>query len=134
MCIARAEKRRLNRWMDDLMAQYQRYKWTDHEGKTQIVDLQLGVREVKILEFCYPKEEHEAVMRFLQPGTFNPKMNKFIAVLRKMIGFKKYEPKKDEEGKKVDWPQHNKFLYGNVEVTPIGLKDDIVDSFGTERI
>ena len=61
--IAAGHKDKMERWLNDLTAQYLPYEY--EEGR--VGQLQLMVRPVQLLEIIYPEKLHEEILKIMAP-------------------------------------------------------------------
>jgi hypothetical protein len=118
--IARANKDRLNRWINDITAQYLPYEY--ETGK--IGQLQIGVRPVQLLEIAFPEKHLEEVMKIIRPQR-NHK-GKLIYFLRKVLGLEDYD-------KELKDQLFYRIPNNDVAVTFVGIKKDAYIN-GVEQI
>lgn len=109
--IARANKDRLDRWINDVTAQYLPYEYE----KGKVGRVQIGVRPVQLLEIAFPESQLEEVLKIVRPNTKHKQ--KLIGTIRRMLGLEELK----NEIKNVLF---YKFPNDNVSITPIGIKRD----------
>ena len=123
-CIARGVKDPLERWINDLLAQYYPYKY--HKDKPPGV-VQLAVREVKLLEVVYPEEVHDEVMKIMQPRHgWDKRLVKSALFLRKVLRLDKVDMK-DLENAGLPTSTY-------ISVIPLGIKKDKMKVFAIEQL
>jgi hypothetical protein len=92
-CLARGIKPALDRWENDLLAQYLPFEILEKGQTTPTPYLaQLQVRPVNLYEIVCPKSSEAVVMGMLKPQTdagIMGKYGKIINLLRKALGLKK---------------------------------------------
>ena len=129
--IGRGIKPHLERWENDLLAQPIPYKFKDKDGKLQDGAVQLSVRPIKLYEIVFPEDQLDLVMSMVGTSDAvlkeNPRINKFVKVLRKFMRLQK-APKV----KTSIWFAPNNISKA-VGITPIGLKKDEFRD-GVERL
>jgi len=81
------QKMWLDKFVNDLQAQY--VNWKDDNGRDIL--LQLGVREIKLLDIAFPREQIDKVIGYLGPFRSSGISNLRLAALRKILGLKKLD-------------------------------------------
>ena len=114
----RGQRDVINRWEETLNSVFLPYETEiiDHAtGKRVMMNLQLGIRPIRIYDVTYPKVQEQLVMQLLNPGrTWVDKYQKYFDWIRKLLGLNPMP-----EYKRQDYP-HQRF----VEVIGIGTKED----------
>lgn len=124
--LVRAEKDRLRKWMNDLSAQW--FKFRFKGPKDEIIDgkVQLSVRPVQLLEIVFPKECEAEVMSVLNLGSFagQGRKGRFLegvaGKLARLLGLNK--PLPNERWEKTDKFVDNLWVQGMV----LGTKEDVI--------
>jgi len=118
--FVRGQDDKVFRMIQDCQAVYFPYKWRNENGEVEERAIQMGVRPIQLYEFVFPEEELERVLSYLHPtGSWNKKYNKFLTMLRKLLGLKPV-PKV-----KTKLEQANPIRALNyVEVAGVGIKKD----------
>lgn len=119
--LVRAEKDRLQKWINDLSAQFYPIKWIDPTTQKVVGGyVQLAVREVKLLEIVFPAESEAEVMTMLNP---HGQVGGFTKILKKIyffLGLNKVLPREK-------WAKTNKLVANdNIEFIAIGTKPDLL--------
>jgi len=135
--LARGTHYAVQQWMNDLAAQYVPFK---HPTVGKDGQLQLGVREVKLLEITFPEEQLDEVLKIVRPQPGLPHM-RLIRVLRRFLGKLEDVPDYDTKGVingdsgviGTGWSFY-RVLNSAVAVKGIGIKRDARDEKGTELI
>lgn len=85
--LARGQKDHLQKWINDLSEKYLPYEY--EPGKLGM--LQIGVREIKLLEIAIPESQLDSAMKFMgQEGYQQYKFLFWIKnLIRKILGLKK---------------------------------------------
>jgi hypothetical protein len=120
--IARGQRDRLERWVNDLLARYYPYNM---DNKTKNVKVQLAVRPIQLYEIVFPEEHYEAVVSAIQPyGGYNFNKGIFAHLRNILTKMLRLEPiKQDVKADILD--RHNTPLYRDfVDVAGIGVKKD----------
>ena len=118
--IARANKDRLDRWINDVTAQY-----LPHEYETgEVGQLQIAVRPVQLLEIAFPENQLEEVIKIVRP-VVNHK-DRIISILRRVLGIEKYE-------KEIPNALFYRVPNNDVAITLVGIKKDVFVN-GIEQI
>jgi hypothetical protein len=119
--LVRAEKRRLDRWIEDLSAQYFPIKIIDpYTKKIEQMHVQIAVRKVELLEIVFPKESYAEAMTVINPHGQIGGFTKFINKVYMFLGLNKVLNKKK-------WLPTNKMVDStNIEFIAIGTKDDLM--------
>ena len=127
-CLMRGQKDKLDRLINDLLAIYLPYKTGINDGEDIKRIVQLGVRPIQLYEIIYPKEHHNFMMRILHPtGSWNPKYDKYIKIIRKLLGLGNMPKLLDEKGEEIKLNLNEALVIraqNQVEVVGIGVKDD----------
>ena len=119
--LAEGVKPDLDRWINDLLAQY--YDYDIHKGKP--LRIQLAVREVKLLDLVFPKPCLDEVLSTIAPyGECDLNMRGF-GTFRRILKLKPID-------KIAVWNQ--RVFRHACRAMPIGIKEDVVDSKGVEKI
>ena len=127
----------MEKWLNDLSAQYLPY--THGSFKGQEGRLQLGVREVKLLEITFPEEQIAEVLKIVRPQKDNA-LKRILSILARFLGGLDPVPEYDNTGIfsggtliGTGWTFY-RVLNEGVTVTGIGTKKDARDADGTELI
>jgi hypothetical protein len=104
--LVRGQADRVQRFINDLQAQYLPY-----ENGTL---LQLGVREIKLLEVAFPKERLPEVIGMLAP--FDNRLQKYCRFFRGLLGLR-------GPFKLAAKPSYRVVRQG-ISVMPLGVKED----------
>ena len=83
--IARANKDKLDRWINDVTAQYLPY---EHDTG-RVGALQLAVRPVQLLEIAFPENQLNEVLKIVRPNV-NYK-GRYVGILRRILHLEKHE-------------------------------------------
>jgi hypothetical protein len=135
--LARGQADRMQRWINDLNAQYLPFK---HPALKKEGKIQLSVREMKLLEICFPEEQLDEVLKIVRPQQNLPYF-RLIRVLRRFLGKVEDCPAYDTKGVNsgdsgvlgTGWSFY-RVLNDSVAVHAIGIKRDKRDEKGTELI
>jgi len=122
-CISRGIKQDVDRFIKELECQYLPFKYRGFDF------IQMSVRPVQLWEMVFPKELKDLMINTIIRG--NPPehetMFKYpLAVLRKLLN-----------AKKVEDTTHKKRLavyHENVQVLPIGIREDVMHEEGHEML
>jgi len=127
--ISRGHKPRVDEWISDLQAIWLPFDFTHPITKEKQNLIKLGIRPIQLWEFIFPKEHLEIMSRTIihTPHAFSKKEEFFVKQFRKLLKAKEV-PKFNEEGKKYFT------LNTDVEVTPIGIKEDETAPGGYEQL
>jgi len=109
--MARGIKDKLDRWVNDMLAQYLPYEYAkDKKGLVQ-----LSMRPIILYEIVFPEEHLDYVLGLMRHK--HDYKSKFVFLLRKMLGAKAI---------KKPYPEWNKrVITGDfVSVIPVGIKKD----------
>ena len=135
--LARANKRRLSEWINDLLAQFFIYKPRVQQLKAiqtlkakpfnpdETMAVQLSVREIKLLEIVFPESAKDELLSEIQPQPFGENTNFIVSMLKKVFHLEDIGP----------LPPPRRFRiphYEDIEVVGIGIKKDEYDSDGRE--
>lgn len=118
--IARANKPRLDKWVNDLLAQ----NFDFEIDKNKFVKINLSVRPIQLFEIVFPEDSYEEVLAIVQPYHRWGHLKKYTLLLRKLLGLK---PIQKIVGS--NFKVNNEF----VDIIPIGIKKDIYKD-GIEQI
>lgn len=108
--LARANKPELDRWVNDLLAQYVPYEYA--KGKTG--SLQVSVRPIQLFEIVYPKKIHKTILAGIQP--YDDRCGRLPGIIRKLLGLKpiRHRVKPNDFAKR----------FPHVSIIGIGTKED----------
>ena len=109
----------LRKWIADLEAQ--RFMWKCPDGKER--SLNLAVREVKLLDIVFPREQFKNVLSLVQPYDSIGKWENYITLIRKALGLKRIT---------LGVTTSNKVFRQFVRVCGIGVKEEFNDENGIE--
>jgi hypothetical protein len=109
--IARANKDRLERWINDVTAQYVPHEF--EPGRRG--PLQIAVRPIQLLEIAFPESQKDEVLKIVRPCV-NHKP-RFVKILRRILGL---EELKDS----VENVLFYRVCNDDVAITAIGIKKD----------
>lgn len=124
--IIRAFKERQERYVNDLLAVYCRYRVKDgRKKKLKLKGVQLGVREIKLYEVVFPETSYNDVLDIMQPYTWKHAFTKYVPWLRRLLKLDKI---------KTGVEPNLTFNRNNVEVLGIGVKKDRYDKDGVEQL
>lgn len=118
--IARASKDKLDRWVNDVTAQYVPHEY--EKGKVGM--LQVSVRPIQLLEIVFPEPQLDEVLKIVRP--IHNYGGRAISILRKLLGIEKLELKVED---KIFYRIPN----ADISITPIGIKRDVFIN-GIEQI
>jgi len=125
--ITRGIKHDVDRFINDLRGKYLPFKF---RGENTMV--QVAVRPIQLWEIVFPKEYKDLMLRSIlennQGKTQHKKHQKYITILRKILGIKKI-PKYDGES-----IERLPLYLNNVEKIGIGIKEDKNLPDGTEGL
>ena len=115
--LARGIKPNLDKFVNDLLAQYLPYRFGPEKG--MVGQIQLGVRPIELLEIAFPKESLDQVLEMVWPYDETGGIHKYVSFIRKLIpGLKDIPPR----------PKKAKFtprVYRkSVSVLGLGIKED----------
>ena len=119
--LARGNKDRVDRWVNDCLARYYPYKYSNKEPPGL---LQLSVRPIQLYEIVFPKNHLNDVLSFTYPLDF-PITRNYVKAIRKILGLKKI----NMNGIKPNPLVNSR----DVAVTGIGIKEDSFKN-GIEQI
>ena len=129
--MAKGIKPHLEKWQNDLLAQYVKVYQKGIPIKGAVV--QLAVRPVQLFEIGFPKEELDNVMNMIGTGDYitkrYPRLHKMAKYFRKFFGLKQVPLPKNPYA--VFQPTNSQKA---VAIVPIGIKEDIVNKEGFEQI
>ena len=113
--ITRGIKHEVDRFVNDMQAQYFPYEWNG-----QKMAVQLAMRPIQLWEVVFPEDQLQNVMATVETGEL-PKQwkskQKYLSVLRKVLGAKKL-PKLDPNAMK-------RLVYKtNIQTALIGYRED----------
>lgn len=119
----------VDNFITQLQGKYLDWKIKDKDGKETKVGMQVAVRPVQMWEVVFPKEHLDLMLTTcLGPDgkPYHKRHNKFIAVVRKVLGVKKI-PKYDNSSMMICGRDH-------IDSTGIGIKEDANDNNGNEGL
>lgn len=113
----RANLDRLNRYVNDLLAQYYMF---DHNKDVQKGLLQFGVRPIQLYELVFPEEHLKDVLEMIMPRQGGKGEKLFKMAFNKMLGAENIDHMiKDLK------PTNKRYLYGeHVDKLLIGVRGD----------
>jgi len=109
--IARANEPELERWKQELLAQYLPFEYDKNKPKGE---LQVSVRPIQLFEIVFPEEHLEKVLGAVQP--YDQRAGHWGDLLRRMLKLGKIR-------KKVP-PNRFKQRHPHVSIIGIGVKRD----------
>ena len=121
--LARANLPRMERWVNDLLAQYYPYKFRkDFKNPNEPIMqglLQMSVRPIQLYELVFPQDHLKDVLETVYPyHKTNPKM---AFMLRKMLGL---DPLPREWCKEGALKKNFRVMNHDMSVQFVGLKKD----------
>ncbi len=120
--ITRGNRIDVNKFVSNVESMYFPTKLN---GETIMYNVVL--RPIQLWEAIAMKKDMPMVIKTINPRVRNPYINKYASVLRRMLKLQKV-PKIDEAVKRrAIWNQ-------NIEIFPIGVKDDDLDENGDELL
>ena len=128
--LTRGEKHFVDRFISELSTRYLATKRRDpKDNKIKDALLQLRLSPIQLWDLSYPKEYRDVVHNHLFGETkgmpINKRCNKFIAILRKILGLKKVEDYEKTHKLSMKDAEH-------IELIAVGVKDDYwIKSDGT---
>ena len=133
--IARGIKHSLDRFINELQGKYLPYTMKEKDKEGNVIDrqmlLQMRVCPVQLYDVSFPKEHKDAMLNTLFAGdkgkSINKRNNKFVTVLRKILGLKPIPQTWDEKGKIPLFQE-------NIEMMGVGIKEDYHNEDGQEMI
>jgi len=128
-CITRGVKPNIDRFISDLQAQYWPFEYTNPVTKEKCNLVQMGVRPIQFWEMVFPKESmNEALKTMLvcQP-TLSKNQERLAALMRKCLNAKKIPEIPPETRRRIVFDR-------DLEVTPIGIKEDKMHPQGHEML
>jgi len=127
--ITRGIKHDVDRFINDLQAQYFPYKIPKGKMKGEY-NVQFSVRPIQLWEFVMPKESLGEAMNMIwdsQEHLVVDRFQKRLMVLRKMLGAKKFPDLNQNLPKRIIYKN-------NVGVYPIGIKEDNMNEHDAEAL
>lgn len=132
--ITRGIKHDVDRFINDLQAQYSYAEWKQGEGKPNITGVyQWGVRPVQLWEVVVRKEDMDDVLKCIPIAAESKREDLLLTPLRKALKAKKIDRKRADEIRKPENPRRI-FCTKNVACHLIGTKDDAVNEDGNEML
>lgn len=114
---------KINRWENDLSAQYYPYKLSPENAKrfgSEIGMLQTSVRPIRFYEIVVPEQAMPSLLRKIQPSpVWNKYYEKFIWMIMKALKLTKVDYKKIPKRTNFD-----AMCWEGVQCTAIGTKKD----------
>lgn len=122
--LARGNKDKLDRWVNDILAQYLPFEY--EKGKPKGL-LQVSVRPIQLYEIVFPEEHLETVLGMVRPYgcKFSKRIQRLAGVFRKVMGLDKI-PEKEARC-------NNRVISPFVNVVGLGTKKDAYKK-GIEQI
>lgn len=143
LVLVRGIKHAVDRYVSDLQAKYFNYKMkigppgaTQENMRERVVPLQLGVREWKILELCFPETDKDLALTTILGNhkdagqirkEYKTRWGWLINTIRRAFGFDK--PPED-----WDKSQFQPVYCNDIERVLVGMKEDAKDTYGNELI
>ena len=93
-----------------------------HDGVYNIV-----MRPIQLWEAIANKEDMPMVIKTINPIIRNPYLSKYVSLLRIALKLKKMPTIDDDVNRRAIWNQ-------NIEIFPIGIKNDEIDKDGNELL
>ena len=120
-CITRGVKPNVDRFISDLQAQYYPFKYQNSNL------IQMGVRPIQLWELVFPKESMNEVLATCNicPPNLTSSQAKLAALMRLCLKAKKIPEIPKDTPRRIVF---NK----DIEVTPIGIKEDKMHEDGHE--
>lgn len=128
--IARGHQDRLNRWKNEIMAQYFTYDYRDpkDKNKKKTGAIQTVIRPIELLEIIVPESSLDIMLRTIKcDQSWHHWLQKYAFWLRKILKLDKIDFKRLPEG------SQRAIYHGNLEIIPIGIKKDEKKD-GVERV
>ena len=95
--------------------------------KKEEIFYNVALRPIQLWEAIAKKEDMPTVIKTINPRIRNPYISKYAAVLRRMLKLKKVPKIKPDQVRRAIW-------YENMEIFPIGYKEDKIDEDGNELL
>lgn len=128
--ITRGIKNEIDTFINDLQGKFLPYRWWGKDGKPIDTNVRLAVRPIQLWEIVYPEEHYDLVNNTLfgdSDGiTQHKKHNKFIKLIRKVLGVKPMKPYAKDKILPVQ--RHH------MECVAIGYKEDRKENYDGEEI
>jgi hypothetical protein len=130
--LMRGHYDRIQRFINDMMGHYFKYQYKDKKtGEVKTGQLQTVYRPWYIGEFVVPEEAEKYLLGTIKSVASEPwskPVKKIIGMMRRFMRLKKIDMSKVDV--KNAWVMYR----GNIELAVVGLKKDVKDKDGIEKV